>query len=259
MPLTFAHPAAVLPFIRTKPYFHFTALVLGSMAPDYEYFLRGRPAGEIGHTFTGFFMYNLPLVVLMYLLYRYVIYPPFYAHLPDRLQSVFMIGKQSRDHHMSRSLSFIVFLYSAIIGMITHVVWDSFTHQGGFMVLQWTSLQQSISIVSYDIPVYKIMQHGSTVAGLAILFSHILITAYSSNNKRLQQNKAKSKSKFNHKLHHKWLYWFSLCFASILMLIIWMLFAPISISDYGVLVVRIIDSCLLSLFLVSFLYLRKPH
>lgn len=47
LPLTFAHPAAVLPFSRKSKYIHFSALVLGSMAPDFEYFLRGRPIGRL--------------------------------------------------------------------------------------------------------------------------------------------------------------------------------------------------------------------
>ena len=70
MPLTFAHPAAILPLSRKSRYIHFSALVLGSMAPDFEYFLRGQPMGEIGHTLTGFIWFNLPLVALIYVIYR---------------------------------------------------------------------------------------------------------------------------------------------------------------------------------------------
>ena len=33
MPLTFAHPAAILPFSRKSKYINFSAMVLGSMAP----------------------------------------------------------------------------------------------------------------------------------------------------------------------------------------------------------------------------------
>ena len=50
MPLTFAHPAAILPFSRKSKYINFSAMVFGSMAPDFEYFLRGQPMGGIGHT-----------------------------------------------------------------------------------------------------------------------------------------------------------------------------------------------------------------
>lgn len=78
MPLTFAHPAAVLPFSRKSKYIHFPALVLGSMAPDFEYFLRGQPIGAIGHTFSGFLTYNLPLVIFFYLVYHFFVHQTFF-------------------------------------------------------------------------------------------------------------------------------------------------------------------------------------
>lgn len=59
MPLTFAHPAAVLPFSRNSKYVNFLALVLGSMAPDFEYFLHGKPHGEIS-------IHSLDLSLLIY-------------------------------------------------------------------------------------------------------------------------------------------------------------------------------------------------
>ena len=41
MPFTLAHPVAVLPFSRCR-YCHFPALVIGSLSPDFVYFLHGR-------------------------------------------------------------------------------------------------------------------------------------------------------------------------------------------------------------------------
>ena len=41
MPFTLAHPIAVLPFSRCR-YCHFPALVIGSLSPDFVYFLHGR-------------------------------------------------------------------------------------------------------------------------------------------------------------------------------------------------------------------------
>lgn len=39
MPFTFAHPATVLPFAKKhSKHISVTALILGSMAPDFEYF-----------------------------------------------------------------------------------------------------------------------------------------------------------------------------------------------------------------------------
>lgn len=51
MPFTFAHPAAVLPLgVKKTKYIDFTALVIGSMAPDFEYFIHFKPYQEYGHT-----------------------------------------------------------------------------------------------------------------------------------------------------------------------------------------------------------------
>lgn len=253
MPLTFAHPAAVLPFVRNKTYLHFPALVLGSMAPDFEYFLRGRPSGEIGHTMNGFMTLNLFLVVLTYLVYRYIVYPPLFSNLPSAVQNILALPPRLEKPRKLRMLRVLVFVYSAWLGMATHVIWDSFTHQGGFMVLRWSLLQQTLSISTYDLPVYKIMQHGSTLFGLTIIFlfslsrlwkhrNEVPISAYSLN--------------FN---SGKWRYWFSLGVLMIVIFVLWMLIDPTSLSAYGVLVVRVIDSVILGFLFVSLTYLfRQP-
>jgi Domain of unknown function (DUF4184) len=110
MPLTFAHPAVVLVFSRKSKYINFSALVLGSMAPDFEYFLRGRPAGEIGHELPGFFFFNLPLAALVYFIYHTFIHRPLMDHLPWFLQD-------TARHKQEGSLGFkfIVFCYSACL------------------------------------------------------------------------------------------------------------------------------------------------
>ena len=56
--------------------------------------------------------------------------------------------------------------YSLILGLVTHIVWDSFTHSYGWMVQQVPFLAaQPIA----GVPIYRILQHGSTLAGLVIL------------------------------------------------------------------------------------------
>ncbi|SEP14833.1 DUF4184 family protein [Paenibacillus sp. OV219] len=57
MPFTFAHPAYALPLKFINPrYLSATGLVLGSMAPDFEYFLTLEPHQTIGHSFSGLFV-----------------------------------------------------------------------------------------------------------------------------------------------------------------------------------------------------------
>ena len=58
MPLTIAHPAAVLPFRHGR--LPLSALVVGSIAPDFEYVLQLYPRSDFSHTALGLFTFCLP-------------------------------------------------------------------------------------------------------------------------------------------------------------------------------------------------------
>jgi len=239
MPLTFAHPAAILPFSRKSNYINFSALVFGSMAPDYEYFLRGRPMGDIGHTFTGLFLFNLPLVTFIYVIYHIFIHKFLFNHLPTILQDTYVKKVDS-----TITLNAVVFCYSALFGMLTHVVWDSFTHINGYMVLKFPALfTHSYNIYGFAIPIYKFLQHGSTLFGITLILVYMCYRA-------LFQKKQKH---ITVSPKRKLIFWSSLFILTVLFVSLWCLIDPVSITSYGILVVRIIDSSLLSLFLISLL------
>lgn len=83
MPLTFAHPAAILPGYQWRDRgVPFSALVIGSMSPDFEYFLRLEPIGHFAHTIPGVFVFCLPTGLLVYGLYRVLLSPVVPALLP---------------------------------------------------------------------------------------------------------------------------------------------------------------------------------
>jgi len=63
LPFTLAHPAAVLPLRRTG--LVFSALVVGSMAPDFPYFLSVSDAIRWGHSTRGVFLFCLPFGLLV--------------------------------------------------------------------------------------------------------------------------------------------------------------------------------------------------
>ncbi|CAI8791360.1 membrane hypothetical protein [Bacillus sp. IT-79MI2] len=54
--------------------------------------------------------------------------------------------------------------------MLTHVVWDAFTHKTGYFFMNLPSLQQRI----YSMPIYKFMQHGSTCLVFLLLIYVVL-------------------------------------------------------------------------------------
>ena len=165
MPFTFAHPAAVLPFAKKhSKHISVTALILGSMVPDFEYFLHFRPYGVIGHTWLGFLYFNLPLVFLLAYIYHYILKKPFITHLPKPFAGYYTYAVDERWGLYTRK-DFFVFCYSALFSMLTHVVWDAFTHKTGYFVMKIPLLQREW----YGISVYKYMQHGSTCIGFLLL------------------------------------------------------------------------------------------
>jgi hypothetical protein len=242
MPLTFAHPAAILPFSRKSRFINFSAMVLGSMAPDFEYFLRGKPIGEIGHTFLGFLYFNLPLVTLIYFIYHIFIHHTLVTHLPTFLQDTSTKNKDS-----TIKLKVLVFCYSALFGMLTHVVWDSFTHINGFMVINMSILMSTFNIYGFEIPLYKFLQHGSTLFGITSIIGYMYYRSLS----RKKHIEVSPK--------YKVIYWSSIFLLTIITVLLWYLIDFVSSISYGILVVRIIDSALLSLFIISlaFKYQKK--
>lgn len=163
MPFTFAHPAIVLP-LRHSRYFHFPALVAGSMAPDFEYFFRMQAFSTYSHTLLGIFVFDLPLVMALCLLFRHVVEAPLFTCLPRGGQ----MRLQKREAYPSKHplwISWLIFVYSALLGIVSHLLWDSFTHQGAWAVTSFPILQSVIGAGGVTFPVYKWLQHGSTLIG----------------------------------------------------------------------------------------------
>ncbi|WP_240460860.1 DUF4184 family protein [Fictibacillus barbaricus] len=239
MPLTFAHPAAILPFSRKSQFINFSAMVLGSMAPDFEYFLRGKPLGEFGHTLSGFMLLNLPLVAVIYFIYHIFIHQVLTHHLPLYLQD----GYYPKRENPNNFLRVLVFCYSALIGMVTHVVWDSFTHVDGYMVMNYSIFTNTYHVYEFKVPLYKLLQHGSTVAGLMMIFIYMYVRALSTKN-NLSKVSLKQKTTF----------WFTILSLTITFMFLWNIVDYVSIFKYGILVVRIIDSFFISLFIVSIVF-----
>jgi hypothetical protein len=175
---TFSHVAAAIPLkdMRARGgnnFFDLTALVLGSMAPDFEFFIKLQPIKQsmdipFGHTLGGMFCYDLPLCFLFAWMFHTIIKAPLFLHLPkpfDRRYTEFAW----RKYNIIDIRSFTVFCYSAIIAMAIHIVWDSFTHLNSPLVqyINWLSLP--INLFDHTVPLCKLLDHVGTVLGLAFV------------------------------------------------------------------------------------------
>src|SRR5215467_2275849 len=93
MPFTFSHPAIVLPLTKTRLKLSATALIIGSMIPDFEYFIRMRDRSKYSHTLTGIVWFDIPLAVLVCFLFHHVVRNPLFENLPASLRDRFSVYK----------------------------------------------------------------------------------------------------------------------------------------------------------------------
>jgi hypothetical protein len=162
MPFTLAHPAVVVPLARRAPrWFELPALVVGSMSPDFEYFVYLRPVRTIGHDLIGIPLLCVPAGLLIYWLFEHVMKRPTVFLLPRGLRE--RLWPLRRTPSTGRIGAVVV---SIALGAFSHIAWDAFTHENGWVVERWPML----SVQATDgPPVYRVLQHGSTVVGLALL------------------------------------------------------------------------------------------
>lgn len=170
MPFTFAHPSAILP-LKSKS-FNLSGLILGSMAPDFIYFILFNPSSNIGHTLLGLVLFNLPICFLLnYIFYKYI-QELFIVSMPTFISRRYIYLIQNKNQ-LSNRKDILRFIYSCLIGMFTHIFWDAFTHKTGFFVNQIPFLKHNILISSINIPIFKILQHGSSFIGFILIFIFI--------------------------------------------------------------------------------------
>lgn len=162
MPFTFSHAAAALPFRRTR--LMMSALIVGCFAPDFEYFL-GVHSG-FGHTLLGALAFDLPLAFAALWLFHQYAKEPLVACLPE--------GTRERIESAPRSLSidsvsrFAMVIVSIIVGIGTHILWDSFTHPWYYP--HWCFLRETVQIPLFGSrPWYGVFEYGSSVVGLLVI------------------------------------------------------------------------------------------
>jgi len=172
MPFTFSHPAIILPLTYLpRKWYSLTGLVIGSLTPDFEYFLRMRIKSNYSHTIDGLFWFDLPLGLLLAFIFQNIVRDSLFNNLPPFLKSRFSTFKQF-DWNSHFKQNWIVVTISIIIGAASHIFWDSFTHDHGYFVQTIPALQNSVDFLGRQIPILKILQHSSTLlGGLVIAFA----------------------------------------------------------------------------------------
>lgn len=167
MPFTFAHPAAAVPLYRLAPNrLVLSALVIGSMTPDFHYFLPFDIVRSDSHSVAALLWFCLPLGMALYLLFHLVLKAPLTVLLPDAIRTRLPL----KDLLRLPSTSGLAIAVSLLLGAVTHLVWDGFTHGTGFGVQHFPLLATPLfAIGDHHVTIYKVLQHGSTLLGGGLL------------------------------------------------------------------------------------------
>ena len=170
MPFTFSHPGAVLPLgYLPKRFFSMTSLVIGSMAPDFEYFIRMRDRSYFSHRWTGLFWFDLPLVIILAFIYHGVVRDKLINNLPGIFAKRLQLFKNF-DWPSYFKKNFSVVIASAIIGTASHILWDAFTHEKGLFAADIGKLKELYAISAYHrFATYNLLQLISSIAGILII------------------------------------------------------------------------------------------
>ncbi|CAH1197727.1 hypothetical protein PAECIP111893_00917 [Paenibacillus plantiphilus] len=168
MPFTFSHPLFAVPLRRIAPkWLSVTGLVLGSMAPDMEYFMAMEPYRSIGHSLSGFLLLGLPLCIAIAYAFHMIMKPILPLFMPPQsginhfVQHI-LNGQQSWQLRTARE--WMVFVASLFIGFLTHLFMDSWTHTSGVFVKHFPLLNNKIAGEG----IYHWLQYMTSVVGLMI-------------------------------------------------------------------------------------------
>ncbi len=241
MPFTFSHPAIILPLAYLpKRWFSLTGLIIGSLMPDFEYFLRMKIRSDFSHTFEGVFLFDLPLGIVTAFVFHNIVRNNLFDNLPYILKSRVVIFKNFNWNTYFKK-NWLVVIFSVIIGTFSHILWDSFTHDTGYFVQKFEVLNQSVELFDKQIPILKILQHLSTFIGAFIIgFSLYKLPTHAADSKSINLN--------------YWLTFFGL------IVVFAFIFLTVKSAQYAIgnLIVSIISLSMLALILTSLVIKTKP-
>jgi len=171
VPLTYlSHQAAVVPLKMWRPtWFDGTALVFGSMAPDWAYVANGSRFYVNAHVWPGMVWFAVTAATLATLLVR-KLEPQIVAGLPrqPRLMGDFACRRAVRRH-------LLAIVGCAALGVATHVIWDAFTHdfRWGPQHIAW--LRAQVTIAGRSMSRAHLLQQISTVGGAVVTIALLAV------------------------------------------------------------------------------------
>ncbi|MGB8694281.1 MAG: DUF4184 family protein [Steroidobacteraceae bacterium] len=169
MPFTISHIAAVLPGQRPlRRWGLMSAAMIGSMVPDFGLLSPWPLSRAQTHGMRALLTFCLPAGLLAWALFQTLIKPAWSAVFPEgwRLRLL----AEHPDVRLTHGRVWLGAAAAILGGALTHLVWDGFTHEGGRGVRLLPLLDDSAPVIAgHVLPLYRWLQHGSSVLGLGVV------------------------------------------------------------------------------------------
>ncbi|MFF4831114.1 DUF4184 family protein [Streptomyces sp. NPDC001315] len=180
MPFTLSHAAAVLPGVRTdgsgRGRLVPAVLVAGSFSPDMTYYAASVVSGamefgDVTHSFPGVFTVDVLVawaLVGLWLLVR----EPLVALLPRARQGRWAsLLRCGAPRARVRPVSVGWWYVSAVLGALTHVVWDAFTHLDRWGMRLFPVLGREVA----GSPLYWYLQYGGSAVAAVVIVTFVVV------------------------------------------------------------------------------------
>lgn len=172
MPFTFSHPAVFVPLVWFfKSRVSVTGLVMGSIAPDFEYFIRMQGKSEYGHRLDGVLWFDLPLGLLVAFVFHGYVRNTVIQHLPALLRGR-LLNELRFDWNRHFFRYPVAVLVSFLVGSLSHLAWDGFTHAVAFKIREFAEGYVAVD-ESEDFLIYYLFFGLNSLAGLWVLFFYV--------------------------------------------------------------------------------------
>jgi uncharacterized protein DUF4184 len=178
MPFTIAHVAAVLPFSRyLKPRQLLSAAIIGSMAPDFGVFLPMHLLRSETHSLLALATFIMPIGLAGFWIFQLIIKPAVLAVLPDRAYQTAQPFAQAADIGSLRA--WILAVVGLFFGALTHLAWDTFTHEGARGMRMIPALDElMLGAGGHHVAGQRLLQDVSSLVGFAIIGWWLALALY---------------------------------------------------------------------------------
>ena len=152
-----------------------------------------------------------------------------FLNLPKQIKTR-LLAYQTFDWTNYFRYNWFVVIISLLIGIASHLFWDSFTHNHGYFVEIIPSLKNKVNLFNLQIPIFKILQHSSSLVGGLLIILTI---------KKLPVSRIE-----NAKINYK--YWLILTIIA-LTIILFRFLTGLEYYEYGAVIISSISATLIGL------------